>query len=100
MFSIVYLQLRDKAIKQMSYKRQDSKMPWSTTTVLEPVVVGKEEATHFCLIDEQSYVFLPEQINSPCEEFDTIFNNTPETVGGIVWDINLYSQVMEVLKND
>lgn len=96
-FSVIYLQLRDKTVKQMSYKRQDSKMPWYTATVLEPVVVEKEEATHFCLINEQSYIFLPEQINAPCEEFDPVYN-TSETVGGIVWDISLLSKIMEVLK--
>jgi hypothetical protein len=98
---VIYLQLREKNIKTQSFKKDDYiKFQWRESTVLEPVVVEPIEATHFCLVDEQNYIFLPEQINAPCEEFDTIFNNTPETVGGIVWDISLLPKIMEVLKND
>ncbi|MFM6194191.1 MAG: hypothetical protein ACKPEN_06195 [Planktothrix sp.] len=95
---VIYLQLKGKNIKTQSFKKDDYiKFQWRESTVLEPVIVEKEEATHFCLVDEQNYIFLPEQINAPCEEFDPVYN-TSETVGGIVWDISLLSKIMEVLK--
>ena len=98
MYKTVFLQLKEKNQMSQSFVKDDYiKFRWRESTVLEPIIVDQDKATHFCLVDEAHYIFLPEEIGEACTEFDPIYNNTPETIGGIVWDIELYFSIMEVL---